>query len=191
MSAQPEVELLPQYQTIRAQAVQLATALRHGRPREASLMRQVQEFQRAAGVVGVNDEPSGLYGPATLQALQFFLPPGTSAPPTWPGTRSGVWTPPAWVREAQAVVATPRPMPAPKPSYKWVWWVVLAAATTGVVVAVASKRSTATSTDLIYAQPWMYARKRGSRKTVQARARLSPQVPRGLPAGATARLLGY
>jgi len=174
VAAQPEVEALLQYQTIRAQAVALHTSLGNSTPRSQAIMEEVGEFQVVAGVVGQGGTRTGLYGPATQQALQFFLPAGMTAPPAWPGIGAGTWTPPAWVREAQGLPATPGPVPQ-KPSYAWLWG--LAAATVGLTAlgVALSRRSTKelTEREMVYASPWLYAQKKGRRQTIYERTQPS------------------
>ncbi len=104
------IESSERFQAVRAEGGALLAILMVEQPRSTVAMAAVTRFQQAADVVGEGERPSGLFGPATRQALEFFMPQGTSIPAAWPGTTPGTWTPPAWTR----TVTEGRP----------VWWFV-------------------------------------------------------------------
>lgn len=119
------IESSERFQDVRREGAVLLEALARYAPRSSEAMTSVRLFQSAAEVVGENEQASGLYGPATRLALEFFMPAGTSIPPAWEGTRPGTWTPPAWTR----TVTEGRP----------IWWFVALfgswAAAGGIVIA--------------------------------------------------------
>lgn len=117
------IEASERFQAVRAEGATLLTVLASESPRSTAAMAAVTRFQQAADVVGENDVASGLLGPATVQALEFFMPVGTQIPVAWDGTTPGTWTPPAWTR----TITEGRPI--------W-WFVALFAswATAGAIV---------------------------------------------------------
>lgn len=135
----PEVIAMPLYQELRVQAIALRDGLLHQPERGATITAMVRGFQTNAGVVGAGDQPSGLYGEMTQQALNFFLPE-PNAPPVWRGTRPGSWTEPAWTRDVPRDVPGPervitRDVPGPVREVTrtpvWVWGLL---GTVGLVV---------------------------------------------------------
>lgn len=112
------IEASERFQDVRRQGAVLLEALARFAPRSADAMTAVRLFQVEAEVVGEGDQASGLYGPATRLALEFFMPVGTVIPPAWEGTRPGTWTPPAWTS-----VTTER---------RHVWWIIALMASWGL-----------------------------------------------------------
>lgn len=105
------IESSARFQEVRAEGARLIAVLVAEAPRSTPAMDATRRFQVAAEVVGEGDQASGLYGPATEMALQFFMPVGTQIPAHWPGTTPGTWTPPAWTS-----VVTER---------RFAWWPVV------------------------------------------------------------------
>lgn len=125
---------MPRYQELQALAIVLAAQLRANSPRAFSdaARANVAAFQRAAGVVGANELPSGVYGPATFLALDFFLPASATTPNPWPGSRPGTWNQPDWTRDVagpavpgpERIVNVPGETVVVEKTPSWVWWLL-------------------------------------------------------------------
>lgn len=92
-----EIQQTERFQAVRAEALRLIETLRTTMPRSSEASAAVSHFQQSASVTGEGGATTGLYGPATRLALEYFS--GVEAPPVWQGTRPGEWTPPAWTRD--------------------------------------------------------------------------------------------
>lgn len=127
----PELEANPRYQVVREIALRVAAAVMSRPQRDREVMMLVSEFQAAAGVVGEGERPSGLYGPATVLAMGYFLPATATVPRPWSNTTPGSWSPPLWTREVT------------RETRRTSWWLVAvlagAVVTAGVLVAVGIK----------------------------------------------------
>lgn len=102
--ATPAQQAQPRYLEVRQIALATADALRRYAPRSPEATAAVRAFQPAAAVEPVN----GLYGPATMTALGFFLPDDVAVPPLWPNVGPGSWSPPSWTEVHETVVDRPR-----------------------------------------------------------------------------------
>lgn len=103
----PQIETSERYVQIRREAELFIAALRRYTPYSAEARQATSRFQTAAEVSGDGGQPSGVYGPATRLALEFFTPEGTVLPAVWPNARPGTWRAPAWTRDVVRDVPGP------------------------------------------------------------------------------------